>query len=102
MVEPNGESPMCDFYEARLMALLHFDAKGLNWEYRNFMAKRSVFQEMYDWFYRRYGETSKETLLKLMKDDVDIQRLRRLSQRELAEFYCRGLVYSAAGPDRIL
>jgi hypothetical protein len=29
-VEPNGESPMSDFYEARLMDLLHFDAKGLN------------------------------------------------------------------------
>ena len=29
-VKPNGESPMCDFYEARLMELLHFDAKGLN------------------------------------------------------------------------
>ena len=29
-VEPNGESPMCDFYEARLMELLHCDAKGLN------------------------------------------------------------------------
>ena len=29
-VAPNGESPMCDFYEARLMELLHFDAKGLN------------------------------------------------------------------------
>jgi hypothetical protein len=29
-LEPNGESPMCDFYEARLMELLHFDAKGLN------------------------------------------------------------------------
>jgi hypothetical protein len=29
-VQPNGESPMCDFYEARLMDLLHFDAKGLN------------------------------------------------------------------------
>jgi len=28
--QPNGESPMCDFYEARLMELLHFDAKGLN------------------------------------------------------------------------
>jgi len=27
-VEPNGESPMRDFYEARLMELLHFDAKG--------------------------------------------------------------------------
>src|SRR5439155_885210 len=29
-LQPNGESPMCDFYEARLMELLHFDAKGLN------------------------------------------------------------------------
>ena len=29
-LEPNGESPMCDFYEARLMELLHFDSKGLN------------------------------------------------------------------------
>ena len=26
-VEPNGESPMCDFYEARLMELLDIDAK---------------------------------------------------------------------------
>src|SRR5262249_38180917 len=29
-VEPNGESPMCDFNEARLMELLHADAKGLS------------------------------------------------------------------------
>ena len=29
-VQPNGESPMCDSYEARLMELVHFDAKGLN------------------------------------------------------------------------
>ncbi len=29
-VGSSGESPMCDFYEARLMELLHFDAKGLN------------------------------------------------------------------------
>ena len=29
-VEPNGESPMCDFYEARLMEQVHFDANGLN------------------------------------------------------------------------
>ena len=28
--EPNGESPICDFYEARLMELLDADAKGLN------------------------------------------------------------------------
>ena len=29
-VEPDGESPMCDFYEARLMELSDADAKGLN------------------------------------------------------------------------
>ena len=29
-IESNGEAPMGDFYEARLMDLLHFDAKGLN------------------------------------------------------------------------
>ena len=29
-IEPSGESPMCDFYESRLMELLHSDAKGLN------------------------------------------------------------------------
>jgi hypothetical protein len=29
-IESTGEAPRCDFYEARLMELLHFDAKGLN------------------------------------------------------------------------
>ena len=29
-VEPNGESPVCEFYEARLMELLDADAKGLS------------------------------------------------------------------------
>ena len=29
-VEPNGQSTMCDFYEARLIELLPCDAKGLN------------------------------------------------------------------------
>ena len=29
-VEPNGESTVCDFYEARLMELLDADAKGLS------------------------------------------------------------------------
>ena len=66
------------------------------------MTQRPVFQELYDWFYRRYGRAHKEALLKLMRDDVDIERLRQLSQRELAEFYCQGLVYSAVGADRTL
>ena len=29
-VEPDGESLMCDFYEARLMELLDANAKGLS------------------------------------------------------------------------
>ena len=28
-VQPNGESPMCDAYEARLTELLNIDAKGI-------------------------------------------------------------------------
>jgi len=29
-IQPDGESPVCDFYEARLMDLLDADAKGLS------------------------------------------------------------------------
>jgi len=29
-IEPSGESPMCDFYEARLTHLLAANARGLN------------------------------------------------------------------------
>ena len=66
------------------------------------MLNISTFKEIYDWFYRRHGETSKERLLELMKNAVGIQRLKQLSQPDLAEFYCEGLAYSAIGPDRIL
>jgi hypothetical protein len=66
------------------------------------MAHISVFKEIYDWFYHRHGEASKERLLELMKDAIGIQRLKQLSQRELAKFYCEGLAYSALGPDRVL
>ena len=66
------------------------------------MTQRPILRELYDLFYRRYGRAPKETLLKLMRDHVDIERLRQLSQRELAECYCQGLAYSAVGPDRIL
>ena len=34
-VQSNGKSPMCDFYEARLMELLNYDAKGLSWNQRS-------------------------------------------------------------------
>ena len=66
------------------------------------MTERPILQELYDLFYRRYGKVPKETLLQLMRGDVEVERLRQLSQRELAESYCQGLVYSAVGPDRIL
>jgi hypothetical protein len=66
------------------------------------MTQKPVFQRLYDYFYCRYGRAPKETLLEMIGDDVDTERLRQLSQRELAEFYCQGLVYSAVGPDRII
>jgi hypothetical protein len=66
------------------------------------MTQRPIFQRLYDYFYFRYGRAPKETLLEMMRDDVDIKRLRQFSRRELAEFYCQRLVYSAVGPDRIL
>jgi hypothetical protein len=66
------------------------------------MTQRPILQELYDLFYRRYGRVPKESLLQLMRGDVEIERLRQLSQRDLAEFYYQGLVYSAVGPDRIL
>ena len=66
------------------------------------MTEKPVFQRLYDWFYSKYGKAPEETLLELMRNDADINRLRQLSRRELAEFYCQRLVYSAVGPDRIL
>ena len=66
------------------------------------MTQKSVFQKLYDYFQGRYGRAPKETLLELMKEDADVERLRQLSRRELADFYCQRLVYSAVGPDRIL
>jgi len=66
------------------------------------MIQRPILQELYDLFYRRYGKVPKETLLELMRGDVETERLRQLSQREVAESFCQGLVDSAVGPDRIL
>ena len=66
------------------------------------MLNISAFKEIYDWFYRSYGETSKERLLELLKNTGGIQRLKQLSQPDLVEFYCEGLAYSAMGADRIL
>ena len=66
------------------------------------MLNISAFKEIYDWFYRSYGVASKERLLELMKNAAGIQHLKQLSQPDLAEFYCEGLVYSAMGADRVL
>ena len=66
------------------------------------MTEKPVFQRLYDWFYSKYGRAPKEILLELMRNDADIEGLRQLSRRELAELYCQRLVYSAVGPDRIL
>jgi len=66
------------------------------------MANISVFKELYDYLYRSYGAVSRERLLELMKNTIGIQRLKQLSQPDLAELYCEGLAYSAMGPDRIL
>src|SRR5438270_4715912 len=64
------------------------------------MLNTSAFKEIYDWFYRSYGETSRERLLELMKNAVGIQHLKQLSQPDLAKFYSEGLAYTASGPDR--
>jgi hypothetical protein len=66
------------------------------------MPNISAFKEIYDCFFRSYGETSRERLLELMKNAIGIQRLTQLSQPDLAKSYCEGLAYSAMGADRIL
>jgi hypothetical protein len=66
------------------------------------MPNISVFKEIYDCFFRSYGEASREKLVELTKNTIGIQRLNQLSQPDLAKFYCEGLAYSTMGPDRIL
>jgi hypothetical protein len=50
--------------------------------------------KLYDWFFEQYSKLAKSELLLLMKDAPDIDQLRQLSQREIAEEYCERLVYS--------
>jgi hypothetical protein len=66
------------------------------------MPSISVFKEIYDCFFRSYGEAPRERLVELMKNTIGIQRLNQLSQPDLAKSYCEGLAYSAMGADRIL
>jgi hypothetical protein len=66
------------------------------------MPNISAFKEIYDYFFSSYGKASRERLLELTKNTIGSQRLKQLSQPDLAKFYCEGLSYSAMGPDRIL
>lgn len=49
--------------------------------------------EFYDFFFSSYGNSTKEVLLNLMGNRLDIESLRALPQGELAEIYCESLVY---------
>lgn len=53
--------------------------------------------DWYDFFYESYQLTSKEKLLEFMKDAVDLDSLKNLSQEDLAKTYCERLAY---GVDR--
>jgi hypothetical protein len=44
--------------------------------------------ELYDFFMSSYAKTSKERLLEFMKTAPDIERLKNLTQAELARVYC--------------
>jgi hypothetical protein len=49
--------------------------------------------DWYDFFFESYGKTSKEKLLEFMKDAIDIECLKTISQEELAKIYCERLAY---------
>jgi hypothetical protein len=44
--------------------------------------------QLFDWFYNCYRNTPKERLLELMKNALDHERLKNLSQDELAKIFC--------------
>lgn len=51
--------------------------------------------ELYDFFYDVYKKSSREKLLEFMKSWPNIEKLQKLSDKELAETYCENLVYAA-------
>jgi hypothetical protein len=57
----------------------------------------NTIMELYDFFFDVYGQSSKEKLLELMSGAPDIEQLKVLSQKELAEIYCERCVHSAVG-----
>ena len=50
--------------------------------------------DLYYFFFDTYKKSSKENLIKWMKDFISIDILQGKSQKELAEMYCEGLVYN--------
>lgn len=50
---------------------------------------------MYDWFYETYRHSSRDRLLSFMSSRGDVEALKSMSQKELAQIYCEGLVYAA-------
>jgi SEC-C motif len=50
--------------------------------------------DLFDFFYDSYKDTPKERLLEFMKDAPDLEELRKLSQKDLAEVACERWVYT--------
>ena len=50
--------------------------------------------DWYDFFFQSYQNTPREKLLDFMKDAIDIEQLKSISQEELAKIYCERLAYS--------
>jgi hypothetical protein len=55
--------------------------------------------KLFDFFYGSYGKSPKEALLRLLGNRPDIEVLRDLTQKDLAEIYCEGLVYGVMAQD---
>jgi hypothetical protein len=53
--------------------------------------------EAYDFFFETYSKSSREKLLEFMAQWPDIESLRTLSQRELAEEYAAGMATAIWG-----
>jgi hypothetical protein len=50
--------------------------------------------ELFDFFFDTYGKSTREVLLNFMSGHPDIESLRNLPQKDLAEIYCESLVYA--------
>lgn len=68
-------------------------------ELRQGRGTRNPF-ELFEFFYESYQHTPKERLLQFMKDYPDQERLRAMSQEELALFYCEGITWSVVNKSK--